>query len=102
LLRCLSTRDCLTIAGKEGFDYLVRDPGAAKGYYPPARARQQYRGAAVLCAAASLKKIAMGAGPFKSHMIFFEGVDQNPIRLKVAVSATRELSSQSVIFQFRR
>lgn len=51
---------------------------------------------------ASLKKIAMGAGPFKPHMIFFEGIDQDPIRLKVAVPAARELSSQWMIFQFRR
>ena len=40
----------VVIAGKDGFDYLVRDPGAgsAKGLYPLRRTRQRYRGAAIL------------------------------------------------------
>ena len=44
----------------------------------------------------------MGAGPFKPHMIFFEGIDQDPIRFEMAVSAAREISSQWMIFQFRQ
>jgi hypothetical protein len=51
---------------------------------------------------ALLKKIAMRPGPFKPHMIFFEGIDQDPIRFEVAVSATGELASQWMIVQFRR
>ena len=40
----------VVIAGKDGFDYLVRDPGAgsAKGLLSVARTRQRYRGAAIL------------------------------------------------------
>jgi hypothetical protein len=40
----------VVVAGKDGFDYLIADPGAdsAKGLYPLARARQRHRSAAVL------------------------------------------------------
>jgi hypothetical protein len=51
---------------------------------------------------ALLKKIAMRPGPFKPHMIFFEGIDQDPIWFEVAVPATREFSSQWMLFEFTR
>lgn len=52
----------------------------------------------------SAKQVAVRAGAFKADVrtVFRQRVNQNPIRLDVAVAAAGKISAQRMVFVFRR
>ena len=52
----------------------------------------------------SAEQIAVGTGAFKADMgvLFGEGVDQNPVRLDMAIAGAGELTAQRMIAVFQR
>jgi hypothetical protein len=50
----------------------------------------------------SLKQIAVRTGAFEAHVVAFEGVDQHPIRLNVAIAAAAPGSTQRMVTELWR
>gem|GEM_PF-2276347 len=49
-----------------------------------------------------LEKVTLRSAALESHRLIFQGVDENPIGLNLTISTTQKLSSQRMIFIFRR